>query len=465
MKNVKQAKQNPVVMGTETIVLNQFKPIPINQNNTSITAANINIPTSLDGSRGVIQESEYDALSEKIKYTIHKSNSFRTADYISLSKKTPNEINRQLLNQLYAKNVLPKVEIASSRANQLIAKALYEKVQNVIDLYLMGDEAELEKRRYYNEVEKPYDEFPYMIEIAIKMLPKDHYLIPSLQMQKAYLTGLAIRLKIPFTKDYLPLLASALKHQLAALALEPNAAFIHNELGILYRIKGIPENAKVHFEKAHSLAPLWPLPISNLANVYFDEADYTNSKKSVDLAIQMQNTLQNPYIVDGNLYAKDNNLLFAEELYHKAIKINTRHFLPYEKLGNIYLKTQDFEYANNFYLEAEKRKVGMLHVNDLISLSSNHLNLENSIILDGSYPLDTSFIDKENIITNFAWGKYFYDKYDYPTAKRWFEKVINVDINNPLVYYYLGHIAFYEKQYAKTEYFLKLSIKNHMLEN
>jgi hypothetical protein len=41
-----------------------------------------------------------------------------------------------------------------------------------------------------------------MLDIAIKLLPKDHSMIPTLQMQKEYLTGLSYRLKMPFTKDY-----------------------------------------------------------------------------------------------------------------------------------------------------------------------------------------------------------------------------------------------------------------------
>jgi Tfp pilus assembly protein PilF/uncharacterized caspase-like protein len=462
VQNVKQANQNPVIMGSQDFRLNQVKSNTTNEN-LDIFSANDTLVTNLitsntSGARSVKNPSVDLAFSNEIIKTVNEKITDKTSDFINLSKENISNINKVLLKSLYQNPNYSKSKLSSPNTNQWIAKALYDKVQNVLDLYLIGDEAELEKRRYYNQVDRPYDQYPYMLDIAMKMLPKDHSLIPSLQMQKEYLIGLSYRLKMPFTKDYMKMVDTSFVYQQKAIALDTNAAYIHNELGILHLYNKNYELAKYHFEKANIIAPMWSLPYSNLANLALTNKDDITAKKYVDLALKKQENFQNPYIIDGSIYMNGNNLLFAEEQFQRAIKINSRHFLPFEKLGELYLKTQDFELANDYYYEAELRKLGLFFLPPYIL---NSMVASPAIYMSPCF-IDSTKVNKRDILANFAVGKYYFDIDSFTIAHRWFEKVISLDVQNPLVYHYIGQTAHYFKSYAKSEFYFQKAIQLHL---
>jgi len=449
VRTVKSKKQNPIIMGTETLVLNQFKPSS-NIQSSALSEFSAGSNTTEEGSRSVSALVD-NTLEADI---LNAVNSKLQIDFAILSTKTKKEIINELLDKLDDEGKYTKETLYSSATSVLVAKTLYDKVQYVIDLYLSGDEAELEKRRYYNQVDKPYDQYPYMIDIAIKLLPKKHILIPSLQMQREYLTGLSYRLKVPFTEDYLILIDSAYNCQQRALALDNKAAYIHNEIGILELYKNNYEQSKYHFERANTIAPLWALPYANLASLCLRTKDDISAKKYVDQAIDRQQNLQNPYITDGSIYMNADNLLFAEEQYQRAIKINSRHFLPFEKLGALYLKLQHYESSNHYYYESELRKLGLVqvpwaHIEDL-----NHVLLPRT----KSCTIDSTKVDPTDIMAHFVVGKNYFDINDYPNAQRWFEKVVKLDVENPLVYHYLGQTAYYFKAFDKAEFYFKKAI-------
>ncbi len=284
VRTVKKAKQNPVVMGTETTILNPFKSSAGSQN-VAMAAQATNEISSNTGSRSASAES-INVMEEDIMNAISSKAKDKNIDFKQLSSKPVSEIVNVLLKELTKSKKYNKKKLYSAQSQQIVAKTLYDKVQEIIDLYLSGDEEELEKRRYYSQVDKPYEQYPYMLEIAIKLLPKDHSLIPSLLMQKEYLTGLTYRLKVPFTKDYLVLIDTAFIHQQKALSIDSNAAYIHNEIGILNNYKKNYEQARYHFEKASVISPLWALPYSNLANLHLTVKDDSIAKNYVDIAIQ-----------------------------------------------------------------------------------------------------------------------------------------------------------------------------------
>ena len=452
VRTVKRAKQNPVVMGTETTILNPFKASAGNQNLT-MTAQATNETSANTGSRSVSAES-ISILEEDILSKVDSKVRDKKIDFKSLANKPSSDIVGVLLEELIKSKKYNKKTLYSAQAQQIVAKALFDEVQHVLDLYLSGDEAELEKRRYYSQVDKPYDQYPYMLGIAIKLLPKDHSMIPALQMQKEYLTGLSYRLKMPFTRDYMGMVDTSLIYQKRALALDSSAAYIHNELGILHLFKKNYVLANHHFEKAKTIAPLWSLPYSNLANFYLITKDDALAKKHVDIALERQVNLQSPYVVDGNLFMNADNLLFAEEQFQKAIKINSRHFLPFEKLGTLYLKTQDFEKSNEYYYEAELRKLGLLFIPS---------EIPESMVLAPFFNrppcyMDSTKTDPNDIMATFAVGKYYFDIDSLNLAHRWFEKVVNLDVENPLVYHYLGQTAHFFKYYDKAEFYFNKAI-------
>ena len=60
--------------------------------------------------------------------------------------------------------------------------------------------------------------------------------------------------------------------------------------------------------------------------------------------------------MQGLVMEKKKNLLAAESYYLRAIKENSVHYLPFERLGNLYLNTGRFADANYYLYQAQTRK-------------------------------------------------------------------------------------------------------------
>lgn len=66
--------------------------------------------------------------------------------------------------------------------------------------------------------------------------------------------------------------------------------------------------------------------------------------------------LQGIYVNTGLLYQQKGDLLNAEELYRKSIKLNSRHYLPFENLAIVEMNTTQYALADSFFYEADIRK-------------------------------------------------------------------------------------------------------------
>ena len=94
---------------------------------------------------------------------------------------------------------------------------------------------------------------------------------------------------------------------------------------------------------------------------------------------------------------KSGNLLAAETLYKKAIRLNDVHYLPYERLAGIYLKTGDFAQADKFLYDAQIRKQDFA-VNE--TYFTYGVELGGDTKFDSSYTLyDFCFIDSVRLTT------------------------------------------------------------------
>ena len=124
----------------------------------------------------------------------------------------------------------------------------------------------------------------------------------------------------------------ALAEEKKALALEEYASYIYNELGILYQYKNKYATAEKYYKKAIELSPDWAMPYSNLCGVYGLLKKYDKATEACSKADSLQKNLPLVSINRGILYERQGNQLFAEESYHNAIEINSRHYLPFERL-------------------------------------------------------------------------------------------------------------------------------------
>ena len=335
---------------------------------------------------------------------------------------------------------------------------LSDRGQKIINLYLDGDEAELERRRYYNSSSSGYDMYPYMFAVALKLAKPDDDNLRKLEIKQHYFAGVAARLKIPLTEDPKPLIEEAIAEQLKAYELDENTAFVNNELGILYKTKKEYATAEKYLLRATQISDTWAIPWANLISLYGTTKEYQKGIVAYDSAKSLQPNLQSSYVNGGMLYEKQNNFLFAEELYRKSIKLNSRHYLPFERLGYVYMNTTEYAVADSFFNEADIRKRGY-HFSP-VSDSTQIMAVDNS---DMAPPrlcsVDTSVAAKSGAIGYFAWGHELYLKGKADAAEVKFKKSISLDKSNPLAYHYLGKILYAQQRWKEAEILLQFAVK------
>ena len=347
-----------------------------------------------------------------------------------------------------------------NRFTQHLIECIHNRGQEIINLYLKGDAAELEKRRYYNINSSGYDMFPHMFSTAVKLTSSSNYLYRILQIDQHYFAGVAARLKVPTVDDPRPLLAISLSEQLKAFKLEGNAAFIHNELGALYMLKGELAKAEPYLIRATQIAPEWAIPWTNLCTLYSIQKKFQAGIQAGRTADSLQAGLHGTQVSMGLLYENAGNRLLAEEYQRKAIDINSRHYLPFERLGYVYTSTTQYAAADSFFYEADLRKKGFhFKSNPYIFVSPAYV-----LPVSPTLPckLDTSLLDKKDVMAFFYWGMQEYTEKNYGQAERIFKKIIAVERNNPLVYHYLGKLFYDQQQWERAEIMFKLAIWNHL---
>lgn len=359
---------------------------------------------------------------------------------------------------LELENALQHDQAKQDRFNLDLASAFLDIGQNVIANYIRGDEAELERRRYYNSKNNGYDVYTRMFAVAEKLSATDKYYSTKATVFYHYFSGLALRLKIPVTENPAPLIEAAFAEQKKALELEEYAPYIYNELAILYLAKKNPDEAEKNFTTATKLAPNWAVPWANLAYLY---ASSNRNKQGFD-ACNTGDSLQAglPCISNnfGLLYENTGNQLFAEEYYRASIDLNSRHYLPFERLGYVYLSRTQYALADSFFYEADLRKQGLHFKKGAppVWLLNNYVDSYSPVI---PCKLDTAILSKTDVMGFFYWGMSEYFKNNLANAVRILKKVIDIDAENPLAFHYLGKIFYEQKKWEDAELMFKYAIQ------
>ncbi|MGB4843514.1 MAG: caspase family protein, partial [Ferruginibacter sp.] len=288
---------------------------------------------------------QVDSLDLLISSFEKKISDLQTWEYI---------LNTDSLNLLL--DQVQKNKFLAARFNEKFIQAIHEKAQDMINAYLTGDIAELERRQYYYSGKRSYGSLIPTLHLAATLAPQNDYLFQILKTQYSYISGLANRLQMAISPKQDSLLNAAFKHQYKALQLEPYAAYIHNELGNLYMYKKNYDSAEYHFNIAVALAPTWAIPWSNRIRMNLALNKIDKAKEAIEIANSLQPDLAYVHVNAGLVMEKDGNWLAAESYYLNAIAQNNVHYLPFERLGNIYIKTGEYAKADYYLYETKKRK-------------------------------------------------------------------------------------------------------------
>lgn len=398
------------------------------------------------------------------------------ADFTVLSKLAADQVPFALINMLsQPKTKMDEIDTvkieklrsslrnnkdALRRFKDKLVELMADRGQEVINLYLEGDEAELEKRRYYNSLNNGYDTYVKMFTTALKLVAPQNQLYTILRVKYHYFAGITARLKIPLTENPAGLLDTAMREQQAAFKLDADLAYIHNELGILYRYKKDNVAAEKHFLRATQIAPTWALPWSNLSGMYSIMNEQVKGMEAVEKARKLQPKLQSAFINKGILYEKQGNLLLAEEHFRKSIRINTRHYLPFERMGYVCMNSTRYAEADSNFLEADKRKRGYRFAFSEVDAQGV---VDNFDVMSPQAPcnFDTSTVAKDDVIGHFYIGLLYVQDQKFDKAESKFKQVIRIDPSNPLAFHQLGKLLFDQQRWKEADIIFSYAVQYH----
>jgi len=330
-------------------------------------------------------------------------------------------------------------------------------VQDVINDYLSGAEAELEKRRYYNVMNNGYDVYPKMLGLALKLIDTENPLYKNLQVKRYYMQGVTCRLKMPLFENSTWLLDSSFKMQQKAYELEQYAAYINNEMGILHHDKLKYKQAEDFYLTATKISPMWALPWANLIGLYTSTKQFDKAKEAYKVAMELQPDFQNSYVSAGVMYEEMNQWLTAEELFRKSIKLNSRHYLPFERLAYTYMKTTNYAQADSFFFEADIRKRGYFFTNPRM-MKLPKPDVDQFVAVYDICDFDRTLVKENDVAGNFVLAMDAYRSNDFFTAEQKFRKVIALDKTNPLAFHYLGKLYYDHKLRQGAELMFHFSV-------
>lgn len=377
-------------------------------------------------------------------------------------------VNSKLLKSAADTAVIEKLKLslrqnkdARRRFTEKIVELIADRGQELINLYLEGDAAEMEKRRYYNSVSNGYEVYIKMFATALQLVPLGNELAQILKVKYYYFKGISFRLKIPLTTDPQPLIDSALQAQQKVIELEDGAAFAHNELGIIYLYRQNEIKAIQHLLRATMIAPTWAIPWVNLSGIYLGKNNLTEAANALDKAWKLQPEFQGNFVNTGLLYERKSNLLLAEEHFRKSIRMNSRHYLPFERMGYVCMNTTRYAEADSNFLEADKRKRGFNFIPTV-----NQYN-EGFLVYPPVPPpppcnFDTSKVKPNDPLGHFMIGLNYVDSGDYNKAESKFKQVIRIDPRHPLAFHALGKLLFNQQRWKEADLIFKYAIQYHL---
>ena len=307
-------------------------------------------------------EKFFAGLSARFTSTAPESNSI----YKDLRLEGDNAIIRFFLDSFLATRdtLIRKAVDADLRFRttfkQQLAAVMHDRVQQVINKYLDGDDEEIEKRMYYSHLQSGYTAFPAFIEVAMKLLEEDHPLFKILEVKLHYFQGLIHSLKLPPKGGAgTGTIVQAILEQQKAFELDKNAAYVMNELGMLFSQNKETDNADKFLRLAVRSAPKWPVALANLSEHFAKSKDFNKGIENALKSLEYKKDYQFGHLNLARNYEGKGNIFAARKHYFKTLLINPRPFFAYERLALIALATQEYQLAEKLLNESEKRKSQM----------------------------------------------------------------------------------------------------------
>ena len=517
VKYAKQKVQEPDILGGD--IDNVLGVIDTNMLLNLIDVERDDSLSTLEGAKSdfyeaTLMDKYFDLLSEKdIKNDIDfdKFNQYDSDQIMDAIVDRYREIKGQIGANYEWQKKMTNERVYRNTFKRKLAALISDDAQSLLNAYLDDDKNELEKRGFYVATNKDFEEYSYMLGIAMKLILPNNHMYESMQFKKKYFEGVSRRLEAELVMDNLwyleddqiidstgilsdsieerkqlinlrdSLLASSLEKQLSADSLSLGSAYINNEMGLLYFMMDSIELSVQQYSKAINLDTTWALPMAKLANVKYRIEEYSEGFKLATKALKYKPNYFEGHLTRG-LNAKEmNNFLVAEDALIKASGCFDGNFLLYENLAKVYMMTNRYELSNSNYVirdsllrfsDNNPSRMNQFH-NIRIPTTGSYQSFQRSSAVavqptasliepQLSMYLDSTLLAKDDLRMHFVYAHHNYNGGNDSIAESHFDKVVSLNNADPLVYYYLANINFSKKNYQQAERYILLAKKYYL---
>jgi len=203
-----------------------------------------------------------------------------------------------------------------------MAVAYQDEAQQAINAYLQTRSHEMARRRKEHDHYKLY---PRYLQLTSELLGEGHFMRPMLDVKRLYFEALAMRLDAEHRRAdsiYLPL---AMKRLEQAVAIEPDAAFLYNEMGVIHAFSGHYSEAEAHFLLALERSPTWSLPQANLSIALQQQNRFAEAREASISAIALNPSNPDGYVKLGLVFQRMHLLDSAAIQYRRALRIDPEY--------------------------------------------------------------------------------------------------------------------------------------------
>lgn len=223
----------------------------------------------------------------------------------------------------------PELGAVHKQLQRRMAVAYQDDTQQALNAYLQTSAKELVRRRKNREHYKLY---PQYLQRTIDILGAGHFMARLLQAKLLYFEGLSLRLEYEKQLNA-ALLPEALEKQERAAALEPEAAFVYNEMGVVRGMMGNYHTADSLFQIATEYSPTWSVPYSNRSYTMLLLNRIDDARELGVTAVSLGHWSPHTYLTLGEVYQKKGELGAAENLYRRALLIDPQSPLAWYNLA------------------------------------------------------------------------------------------------------------------------------------
>tara|TARA_Y100000590_G_scaffold291440_1_gene328183 strand:- start:568 stop:2181 length:1614 start_codon:yes stop_codon:yes gene_type:complete len=140
-----------------------------------------------------------------------------------------------------------------------------------------------------------------------------------------------------------------------ALEINPNAAEVYNNLGMIYKELGDREKALSYIEKAIDINPNIEDAHNILGLIYKDTGEIEKAEAFFNKSIEINAKYVPAYLNLGNLFKSLGEIEKSKKYYQDAININPKYFEAYNNLMDLFERTNQNEKLKEIIVIAESQ--------------------------------------------------------------------------------------------------------------